>query len=141
MLTPSLYRTPVAMVFLALSDPAKSTKWNFATILSGLSADSASLSDFRVPSIKIVKMACDRLLVLFIAVAAVTLLTDPISNCSMVLLKSLTLTSVRLAMTTPFKGSSRRSTMQSSLILLDGDNKSYNFSLYSSTKATRMQKS
>ena len=56
-----------------------------------------------VPSRYNVKMAWDLELVLFMAVAAVTLFTDPFSNCSIVCLRFPTTTSVRLTMTTPLK--------------------------------------
>ena len=67
---PSFNRSPSAFVFFCRSDPAKSTRWNFDRTKSWLSL-------LFVLSMWTVKMACDRLLSLFMAVDAVVRMLAP----------------------------------------------------------------
>ena len=78
MLIPSFIVLPVAPVFLILSLPAKSTKWNFATMNSSLWFISSPVSVFTpykssmiCYSMVIVKIACDHEETLFINVLEV----------------------------------------------------------------------
>mmetsp|Transcript_40057 Transcript_40057/g.77967 ORF Transcript_40057/g.77967 Transcript_40057/m.77967 type:complete len:217 (-) Transcript_40057:509-1159(-) len=80
MLIPSFILSPVAPVRLTLSDPAKSTKWNLDTMVScrtsALSLSSTCLVCTRI----MLKMACERLEVAFIAVDPVTRHAVPLSR-------------------------------------------------------------
>ena len=90
MLIPSFRSWPVAPVFLILSEPAKSTKWNLAEISSvncafsspsGAASATPSSTSFTIfYSIVTVKTACDLELPSFISVALVCLWLIPLFN-------------------------------------------------------------
>lgn len=78
MLMPSLSTAPIAPVFFCLSEPARSTKKNFAVIVP--SSYSLPLSTIVLCLIVMVKIACERELASFIRVLAVVLFFPPNSK-------------------------------------------------------------
>mmetsp|Transcript_26758 Transcript_26758/g.64883 ORF Transcript_26758/g.64883 Transcript_26758/m.64883 type:complete len:208 (-) Transcript_26758:541-1164(-) len=83
MLIPSRMRSPTAPVLLSRSDPARSTKWNLEVIVSSrTSALSSTISTCVVCLRMMLKIACDRDDVAFIAVAPVTRQAVPLSRQS-----------------------------------------------------------
>jgi hypothetical protein len=92
MLIPSLSVEPVAPVFLILSDPAKSTKWNLA--ITQPSSFTAVPSTIAYCLILIVKIACDLDDVSFINVEEVDLCNAPFSRIDMSSAELFTVSSV-----------------------------------------------
>ncbi len=89
MLIPSLSVAPVAPVFLALSEPARSTKKNLAVMYPSVFSTGFPFSDLyrssmMCCSMKIVKMAWLLEEASFIRVAAVVLLHPPLSSRSII---------------------------------------------------------
>lgn len=96
MLIPSLRVDPVAPVFLILSDPARSTKWNLALMYSvgwAVCIETSLASSRICYSIVMVKMPCEREDAIFISVDAVVRALEPISSCRAISSRDFTVTS------------------------------------------------
>jgi len=107
MLIPSLRRSPLALIFFCLSDPAKSTMWNLETV-NNFPSDLVRDSTINM------KIACDRLLLAFMAVAAVTLPSLAFSSKVIVCSTELMSISVNPGILMPLLPSSLISTIVSS---------------------------